>query len=273
MKIEPLSKTREKLIRTLHAKKYRREQKLFLAEGANALSEARRGALYPLREIVVCENILDRVEDMLSDQATLPADVTVFSCSAPTIKKLSTEESPQGILAVCSGSLFSFQDLRRHPSETLVYLDGVSDPGNLGTVLRTALWFGITQFLLGPDCVDPFNTKVIRASAGALFGTEIFGPVTIDELHLFAKERGYRMTATVPRQGDPVDCWVAGEKEIILLGQEARGLAPRLIEGADSRISIPGAGMVESLNLATAASIVFYELSRARARRSALGTA
>ncbi len=265
MVIVPLSKNHEKLIRKLQAKKYRLEEELFLAEGAHALTEALKGSLYALREIILAEDLLEEKENALSG-LPLPSDIPVYSCSRRVMASLSTEESPQGILLVLSGRAFTFDELTDRPSRRLVYLDEVSDPGNLGTIFRTALWFGFRQFLLGPDCVDHFNTQTIRASAGALFGSEIYRPVESGRLLKYAKENNYTVTATVPRGGIPVDKWAPAEKEIILFGQEARGLSADLIEGADCRITIPGSGAAESLNLAAAAAIILYEAARFRRR-------
>jgi len=259
MDIRPLSKNHEKEIRKLQAKKYRNEKQLFLAEGINALTEARRGTFYPLREIILSEETVEK-RDKKIFEPPFPHGLPVYSCSRRAMETLSTEESPQGVLLVCSVSPLTFADLADHPSNTLIYCDGISDPGNLGTLFRTARWFGFRQFLLSPSCVDPFNTKAIRASAGTVFGIEIYRPVTGEELRTFARNRGYSITATTPHEGTPIDKWSRQKREIILLGQEARGLSQDFIEGAQHLLSIPGSGTVESLNLAAAASIIFYEL-------------
>ncbi|MBW2600163.1 MAG: RNA methyltransferase, partial [Deltaproteobacteria bacterium] len=136
------------------------------------------------------------------------------------------------------------------------------DPGNLGTIMRTAAWFDVRQLILSPSCVDPFNTKAIRASAGTIFGMEIYRSVNPPQIRQFADKTGYSMIATVPRGGIPPGEWERGGKNIVMLGQEADGLSKELTEYADQLISIPGRGNVESLNLSVAAAIILYELTK-----------
>ena len=139
---------------------------------------------------------------------------------------------------------------------------GVSDPGNLGTIIRTAAWFGIDQIILSPGCVDPFNTKVIRSSAGTLFGTKFFCSVPFESLKAFAEEERYRLIATVPRGGIAPRALERSGRDILLLGQEAEGLDRNILSAAGCRVSIAGSGPVESLNLAVACAIILYELTR-----------
>ena len=262
MDIIPLSKNHQKRIRQLHRKKYRQQEGAFIAEGLNALTAACKTTRYPTKAVILTHDVIDTLETQ-SHTFLIPADTPLYSCSRQVMESLSTEESPQGILLVCDGTPHPYNRLFDHPSTTLVYLDSISDPGNLGTIFRSALWFGIEQLILGPSCVDPFNTKVIRASAGALFAIEIYGPVAAERIDDFARQKGYRRIATVPRGGFPAEELGNNKrKSIIMLGQEAQGLSQELIDEADLHITIPGSGKIDSLNLSTAASIIFYEISR-----------
>ncbi|MCD6353372.1 MAG: RNA methyltransferase, partial [Proteobacteria bacterium] len=211
---------------------------------------------HPIIEVATDQDHLESVVDILPD------DVPVYECFGSIMEDISTEKTPQGIVMICRQGGFHFPDLERVASGTLLYLDRVSDPGNLGTIMRTAAWFEVRQIILSPSCVDPFNTKSIRASAGAVFGIEIYQSVDSRQIRQFADGTGYRMIAMVPRGGTPPDEWEKGGKNIVMFGQEAEGLSEELIEYADQLISIPGRGGVESLNLSVAAAIILYEIAK-----------
>jgi TrmH family RNA methyltransferase len=256
MEISPLSKNHEKRIRRLHQKKYREEEGVFIAEGLHSLEAAAKETRHPIREVVIEDSISESILKNLS------RDIPVYTCTKRVMDAISTEESPQGIVIVCHQRNLSFTDLvNGRPARTILYLEHISDPGNLGTILRTAAWFGISEILLSPFCVDPFNTKVIRASAGTIFSRKIYQSVNSDELFQFAERHGYDLIATVLRDGTLIGSWENAEKNIILFGPEAQGLSKELTDHARHRISIPGKGDAESLNLGAAAAIILYEIS------------
>jgi TrmH family RNA methyltransferase len=256
MKIVALSKNHEKWIRKLHQKKYRDEEGIFIAEGFNSFEAAMRTTRHDVKEVVIENSILE------SALKNLPDGIPVYTCSKKVMEVISTEESPQGIVIVCHQREFPFSDLENGtPGQTLLYLENISDPGNLGTILRTATWFGISEILLSPSSVDPFNTKVIRASAGTIFSQEIYLSVDSNDLFRLAEKHDYNLIATVPRDGVPIGRWQGAGKNIILFGPEVQGLSKELIERAHHRISIPGKGDAESLNLAAAVAIILYEIT------------
>lgn len=257
----PLSHNHLKILKKLRLKKYREREGLFIAEGLNACEEALRSGRYPVREIIVSSDFLERVENRELSRR-MPDDITVYSCSRHAMEELSTEDAPRGIILVCGTTTCSLNDLERTQPDRLLYLEGVADPGNLGTIMRTALWFGTRRLLLGPSCADPFNPKVVRASAGALFGASLYRSVPPDILVSFARNEGYKLAATAPRGNMPVDKWRQEGRYILLLGGEARGLSSELLETADATLFIPGYGAAESLNVAAAAAITLYELAR-----------
>jgi len=256
MEIVPLSKNHEKWIRRLHQKKYRDEEGIFIAEGLNSFESAMKMTFHAVKEVVIEQSIAESV------LGTLPDNLPVYSCSKKTMEAVSTEEHPQGIIILCYQKNFSLTDFEHDaPGETLLYLENISDPGNLGTIIRTAAWFGIGEILISPSSVDPFNTKVIRASAGTIFSRKIYTTVESDELLRIARQHAYSLIATVPRDGIAIGNWQSTGKKIILFGPEAQGLSKGLLEKAHHRISIPGRGDAESLNLAAAAAIILYEIS------------
>ncbi len=232
------------------------EEGLFIAEGFNALEAALAATFHPLLEVVADKAHLEPVADIL------PGHVPIYECTGSAMEEISTEQTPQGVVVICRHGDFPLQKLEDTASGTLIYLDRVSDPGNLGTIMRTAAWFGVRQMALSPSCVDPFNTKVIRASAGAVFKTEIYQSVTPQQIRAFAEKAGYNMIATVPRGGiSPYEA-KKDDKNIVLLGQEANGLSEELTGYAGRLVSIHGRGDMESLNLSVAAAIILYEITK-----------
>jgi len=250
-----MSRGHRKWLRSLHRRKAREEEGVFIAEGFNALDAAARTTCHPIMEVMADPDHLEAVVDILPD------DLPVYECSGSIMKEISTEKTPQGVLVVCRRGQFTFSDLDG-TSDTLLYLDRVSDPGNLGTILRTSAWFGVRRLILSPSCVDPFNTKAIRASAGAIFNTEVYQSVDSRQIQRFAEQMGYRMVAMVPRGGDPPGALKKTKKRIVMLGQEADGLSGELTGYADQIVSIPGREDVESLNLAIAAAIILYDIAQ-----------
>lgn len=251
----PLSKNHQRWIKRLHQKKYRNEEKLFIAEGINSLKEAVATNSYPIKEIVVEIGISESLRNIFPDS------IPIYECSEREMEIISTEETPQGVLALCHKREVPFEDLSAHSRELMLYLDRIADPGNLGTIIRTAAWFDIGLILLSPLCVDPFSTKVIRASAGSIFRMEIFQSMEPELLAQFAERNKYKLIAAVPEGGTPVHKWKRSGKDILLLGQEASGLSRDIIKYADESVSIQGKGNIQSLNLAVAAAIILYEIS------------
>jgi len=251
-----MSGKHRKWIRKLHQRKSRDKEGVFIAEGFNALEAAIETTCHPILEVVADEDHLESIVDIL------PEDVPVYGCSGSIMEEISTEKTPQGVVVICHRGKFHFSDLEDTASDTLFYLDRVSDPGNLGTIMRTAAWFDVRQLILSPSCVDPFNTKAIRASAGTIFGIEIYQSVDPQQIRQFADRTGYKMIAMVPRGGISPDEVKESGRNIVLLGQEAYGLSEELTGYADRLVSIPGRGNVESLNLSIAAAIILYEITK-----------
>ena len=259
MGISQIFSAHRKWVRGLHRKRIREKERAFIAEGFNALESAIEAARHPIREVLTEQDHLERVVALVSGR------VPVYLCSRSVMEELSTEKTPQGIVIICSRGECTFGELDESPPETVLYLDRVSDPGNLGTIIRTSLWFGVSHLVLSPFCVDPFNAKVIRASAGAIFKAQIYQPVVSDEIKSFSKRMEYLKVAMVPHGGSHPDALRKEGRKIVMLGQEAGGLSNDLMECADLSVSIPGRGDVESLNLSVASAIALYEIAQRRA--------
>jgi TrmH family RNA methyltransferase len=171
-------------------------------------------------------------------------------------------ETPQGVAALVRWKASSLDDvLAKAQAGPLLAIVGIQDPGNLGTILRSAEAFGAGGVLLGEGTVSSLNPKVVRASAGSIFRLPVVRVKLLDALGR-AKERGLRLLATSSHKGTPLSQANLAGPLAIFIGSEGAGLPPNLMAEMDEVVAIPHAPQVESLNAAVATSIVLYEVAR-----------
>ncbi len=181
---------------------------------------------------------------------------TGISCEqiqSKIMEKLSFTKTPSGIAALCSLPTKDDPDLSQNQ---WLYLNQISDPGNLGTLFRSAAWFNFSNVALSPDCVDPFNPKVVRAGMGAHFGLSIHTNI---DLNLFAESH---TLIGADHRGDSLGNIENSEKFMLVLGSEAHGLSESILEKLDFSVAIEKRGFGESLNVGVAGAILMYELSK-----------
>jgi TrmH family RNA methyltransferase len=173
-------------------------------------------------------------------------------------------DTPQGVAALVRWKEFSLDDvLAKALAGPLLAVAGIQDPGNLGTILRSAEAFAAGGVLLGEGTVSPFNPKVVRASAGSVFRLPI-ARTNLSEALGQMRERGLRMVATSSHKGTRLDEAKLTGPLVIFIGNEGAGLAKDLLAGMDEVVAIPHSPKVESLNAGVAAGIVLYEVARQR---------
>jgi TrmH family RNA methyltransferase len=171
-------------------------------------------------------------------------------------------ETPQGVAALARWKEFSLEDvLARAQAGPLLVIAGAQDPGNLGTILRSAEAFGAGGAVLGDGTVSPFNPKVVRASAGSVFRLPLVRSKLSDALGRI-KEHGLRLVATSSHKGTPIHNAKLSGPLAVFVGSEGAGLARDLMAQMDEVVAIPHSDKVESLNAGVAASIVLYEINR-----------
>jgi RNA methyltransferase, TrmH family len=174
-------------------------------------------------------------------------------------------EAPQGVAALVRWKDFSLDDvLAKSQAGPILVVAGVQDPGNLGTILRSAEAFGAGGVVLGEGTVSPFNPKVVRASAGSVFRLPLARAKLPDAIGRL-KALGLRLVATASHTATQVDQASLSGPLAIFVGSEGAGLSRDLIKAMDEVIAIPQAPQVESLNVGVAASIVLYEVARQKA--------
>ena len=199
------------------------------------------------------------IEDLL---ARCAHDIPRYQLPDALFAHISPVDSPSGVIAIIDlppepdpARLADGAALSAH---SLVVLDGVQDPGNLGTILRSLAWFGGFRCLLSPGSVDPFNLKVVRASMGAIFHTPIEQDVSLDNL-----STRFARIACLDMQGQSLRAPAFAQAECYLFGNEARGVPSQALSELNATpFTIAGSGAIESLNLASTVNICVYELSR-----------
>lgn len=203
----------------------------------------------------------DRTRMVLEEAAA--QQMKLYCVSDAVMKKISDTETPQGIIAVCRMQNTTLDKLLAK-GEMLLVLDRVGDPGNLGTMLRTADAAGVGGVVLLKGCVDIYSPKTVRSSMGSLFHVPVVNGIDEEKFIVEAKEAGYELLVTSLEGADNLYKADLGGRIAFVMGNEASGVSANLLERADKRVYIPMAGRAESLNVAMAAGIVMFEALRRR---------
>jgi TrmH family RNA methyltransferase len=259
-----------KLVCSLERKKAREEEGLFRFDGIKLCREAIQKGIVP-EYIFVAETRADEVCERIGC-----ADVTVVSDDV--FEKMSTERAPEGVItvakmlgylhrnvSVCDGGAAAFPE----ESERVFLLESVRDPGNLGTIIRTAASLGIDRLVLSSDCADIYNPKTIRAAMGALFMLRtdtVEGEKTAEYIRSLRKNCGRRIFGAALREDAKslVESTLL-PNDVFVIGNEGHGLSQEVIDACDGCVIIPMREGCESLNAAMAAGILMWETVRNRA--------
>ncbi len=236
-------------------------------EGLRILEEAIRSGLR-FSAVFFRESAQDRADRLLPQ---IGAQVETLLLPDKLFDTLVPSESPQGVAALVRLKEFSLDDLtERLQVGPIVVLAGLQDPGNVGTILRSCEAFGSAGVILGEGTVSPFNSKVVRASAGSVFRLPIIhnhgaSPAAkLEEISEKLRAQGVRLIATSSHKGSPLDQAGWKSPSAIFFGNEGSGLPRDLMAKMDDSVAIPHTPQVESLNAGVAASIVLYEAARQR---------
>ena len=261
---------RLKAARRLNKRAFRQRERAFLAEGPQAVAEAFHcGA--QVTDLFVTVPARTRHHDLVA--AIAAAGIPVHVVSGEVMDELAQTVTPQGLLAVCGFIDVPLAEVAQRarlapPAEPalVALLANVRDPGNAGTVLRTADAAGAHAVVFADASVDPYNGKCVRASAGSLFHLPVVAGARLEDTVVTLREAGLRIVAADGRAGrsldDPgVQARLAGPTAW-MFGNEAWGLPPELVALADEPVAVPIYGRAESLNLAAAAAVCLYASAR-----------
>ena len=238
-----------KLINSLHSKKGRKENDLFLVEGEKSILELVKS------DFVIEFFVLNESQVSLADKIGQNCKSPIYLLDAESIQKLSTLVNNEiGVAVVQQKKFPSFQIQDRFT----IVLDGIRDPGNLGSIIRICDWYGLKQLVLSEDCTEFYNPKVIISSMGSFSRIEF----TYVDLPVFFKEnKEYKKIGAV-LNGENIHQYQFPDKGFIILGNESNGIREGIIQSLDERITIPSFGMAESLNVGISTAVIVDNLKR-----------
>jgi RNA methyltransferase, TrmH family len=247
-----LIKSKVKYIQSLSHKKFRDEYGVFVIEGPKIVEEFLRLQPALIAEIFGLSSWIEGNSDLLSN---LPENkINVIDQSI--LERISALSAPNMVLAVVRKPEDIIKDYVKNTNALL--LDGIQDPGNLGTIIRTADWFGIRQIFCSYGCADKYNAKVVQSSMGSLLRVDVY---YTDLLQLIAANPGVQVYATALEGDDLFDTSFEGGG-MFVIGNESKGVSNEILHLPATLITIPGAGTAESLNAAVATGIVLGEQFR-----------
>ncbi|HKJ93446.1 MAG TPA: RNA methyltransferase [Longimicrobiales bacterium] len=250
-----LTRAEERLVRGLARRKVRGREGLFLAEGVRVVEELLAAGLVP--ELALVSPALQDTERGRRLAQAL-AGPGLRQVSHGRLADLADTETPQGVLVAAPIPQVDLEGMHAERGVVLV-LDGVQDPGNVGTLLRTAAAFGVALVAALPGTADPWNPKVVRAAAGACFHVPVAQPEA-DALVAWLRGRGFRLLGA-DMAGVPVESVAVPDRTALVLGNEGAGLSAGMAAALDTRVAVPISG-AESLNVAVAAGILLYLVTR-----------
>ena len=263
---------RVKAARQLGKRALRQRARAFLAEGPQAVAEA-LAAGDVVSELFVTATAQGRYADLAARARAQGA--AVHAVSGEVMAELAQTVTPQGVLAVCRFIDVPLAEVTSHPLRLVVVLANVRDPGNAGTVLRSADAAGADAVLFAGSSVDPYNSKCVRASAGSLFHLPVVTGLPVADAVAALRPAGLRVLAADGRAArtldDLQDDGLLREPAAWLFGNEAWGLPEDLLALADESVAVPIYGRAESLNLAAAAAVCLYASARAQYRGAGPG--
>ena len=248
-----VSKSEIKYFAALKQKKYRKAESLFIAEGKRLVDEGLKSDFECLR-VFTTNHFNDTEEKFIAEIAKL--NISIDKISEYDLAKLSSTKNPQGIIAI-----FKIKDT--HPNiiknEPIIALEYISDPGNMGTILRSCDWFGIKNVLISKESADIFNPKVLRASMGAVFNLNRIDNINLtDELEKLQKKN--YLTFYADMKGINYKKIVWQKNTVVTFCNEANGPSKALKETCETSLTIPKKGKIESLNVAAAAAVIISEM-------------
>ncbi len=251
-----------KAAKALTLKKNRVAEKRFLAEGAKLAIDA-LDAGWDVETLFVARNMMDEPHVAKLAVRAVNAGATLLKVPEKAIANITRRDNPQAVVSIIKERLSTLNDLGPlGADDTIIALDRVRDPGNLGTIIRTADAAGIKGVVLVGDCVDVFSLETVRATMGSLFAVPIVKS-TPEALFAFAKTNNAQIIGT--HLAGAKDYRLADYKSkptIILMGNEQSGLPDTIAEACDTLALIPQTGKADSLNLAVASALMIYEARR-----------
>lgn len=251
-----------KEVKSLKNRKNREEKGLFFVEGARLVEEAFSSGA-EISRVFVSEQYASSRSNGGTDLAARQG-VDAYILPDKLFKEISDTDNPQGIIAVIKVQKYELEDIIPRPERFFVILDAVRDPGNMGTIIRTADAAGVGGIILSSDCVDIYNPKVLRATMGSVFHIPFFVSPHLNEDIARLKEKGIKVYAAHLKGKTSFYDVPMNEGVAIVIGNEANGISEEIAAASDMLVKIPMPGRSESLNASIAAGLLIYEVVRQR---------
>ena len=247
---------------------FRKEKGLFIAEGLNCVKEVPKDRI---RRLIYSAHFEAEHPDFMASLAPLEdRGVPMIRIPDSEFERISDTKTPQGVLAEVQCFQYDPAALLKTENGLFVFLEEVRDPGNLGTIMRSAEAAGVTAVLIGAGSADIYNPKTVRATMGAIFRLPFVPDVEIREMTGILKECGGQVYAAALQGSVPYDAPDYRGASAFVIGNEAAGLKEETITACDAAVRIPMLGKTESLNAGVAAAVLLFEA--ARQRRQGAGT-
>lgn len=250
-------------IQSLKTRKGRWAKGVYVIEGLKIVKEAieHKGIV---EKMIFSDDIFESPE-VISLVSSMDSKIDLVKLSHSLFSKLSSMDSPQGVIALVRMQAYNACEINK--SGKYLFLDGIQDPGNCGTIIRSTDAFDFDGVIFGPGCVDPYNPKSVQASMGSILRTPIYFSLhAADDLKAL-KSKGFSLASTASDGSIRLPDYEFTNKEIVAIGNEGKGISKEILELSNHRISIPMPGKAESLNAGVAASLIMYEAS-AKSRMS-----
>ncbi len=242
-----LTKSKIKYIQSLGQKKFRQQEKLFIAEGPKLAEELLKAKQSPVAELFA-------VRDWMEANRQHLGTTTITEVLPHELEKISQLTTPNQVLAVVRQ--WENKQVVAVKNNIILALDGIRDPGNLGTIIRIADWFGVGQLVCSADCAELYNAKVVQATMGSIGRVNVF----YTDMYKWLLEQETRVYATA-LEGRDIRTIEKIKEGIIVTGSEANGISEAILERSNVRVTIPKRGEAESLNAAVATGIVLSHLT------------
>ncbi|MDZ7332597.1 MAG: RNA methyltransferase [candidate division KSB1 bacterium] len=254
-----LSKARFNYILSLKRKKYRETHRKFLVEGYHLCTEAIRSD-FEVETLLIAPELLakEKYTDLLN-LASLKA-IKVEKIEALDVRKLADTVNSQGIFAIVEQKKFHLDDVIRSGFEFGIVIDAGQDPGNLGTIIRTCDWFGVSAIFLGKGTVELFNPKVVRSTMGSIFHLPIVEQLDLCDWLPRMKQLGYSIFGADVNGTYAYHQVTYPRPLLMVIGNEHHGIRPKLYPYFDKLVKIPSYGKAESLNMAVAAALIISRI-------------
>ncbi|TDJ54641.1 MAG: RNA methyltransferase [Ignavibacteria bacterium] len=251
-----ISNNELKYYSSLLNKKYRKIENKFLIEGKKNVEEG-LDSNYDCEKVFITRKFEETNPELIKKIRISKVQFEVLK--SVEFQRISDTKAPQGIAAVLKNksSVFSSSLIK---DKVLVYLEDISDPGNLGTIIRNCDWFGINNILLSKESAEMYNPKVLRASMGSIFHLNVFEDITLKKITQL-KISGYAFICS-DTEGKDVFDFKLNDKIILFLSNESKGPSQELLSITDHKITIPRKGNADSLNVASASAIILAALTK-----------